>query len=287
MYQLLVRKRPLSEKIQNRTINRRLLSKRRKKRRLRLIFLSVCVIALVPLCIAGTGKSTKYTGGSNEESNVSFLSEIPVLRESVQLNVEKILQNPELPNGCEATSLTIALNYLGVPAEKTSIAYNYVPNTPFFIDAGRYYAPDPAEEYAGDPASSLGFYCLESPIIQGANRYLSEAGSRLKAVDLTNATLDTLKEYLNREIPVIFWCTQDYSDKATYHDNFFWYLPDNSLYKPYSNLHCIVLSGYNGESFTVCDPLKGILTLSQDDVLAGYRALGSHAVSFRDTDASP
>ena len=33
------------------------------------------------------------------------------LPDTVQLNVENILQNPELPNGCEITSAAIVLNY--------------------------------------------------------------------------------------------------------------------------------------------------------------------------------
>ena len=38
-------------------------------------------------------------------------AELPV--RSCQLDAQPILQNPELPTGCEITSLTMAMNYLG------------------------------------------------------------------------------------------------------------------------------------------------------------------------------
>ncbi len=41
--------------------------------------------------------------------------------------VNCILQNPELPTGCEATSLTMVLNYWGYTVSKVTIAGQYLP----------------------------------------------------------------------------------------------------------------------------------------------------------------
>ena len=49
------------------------------------------------------------------------------LPDTVQLNVENILQNPELPNGCEITSAAIVLNYLGFDIDKVTLAENCLP----------------------------------------------------------------------------------------------------------------------------------------------------------------
>ena len=43
-----------------------------------------------------------------------------------QLDVPIISQYPELPTGCEITSLTILLNYLGYNIDKTTLAKNYL-----------------------------------------------------------------------------------------------------------------------------------------------------------------
>ena len=40
--------------------------------------------------------------------------------------MENILQNPELPTGCESVALTMVLKYLGFDFEKTTIADDYL-----------------------------------------------------------------------------------------------------------------------------------------------------------------
>lgn len=63
----------------------------------------------------------------------------------MQLNVENILQTPELPNGCEITSAAIVLNYLGFDIDKVTLAENYLPmHIP-------YWEADPEVEFMGSP----------------------------------------------------------------------------------------------------------------------------------------
>ena len=42
------------------------------------------------------------------------------------IDMENILQNPELPTGCESVALTMVLNYLGFDLDKTTIADDYL-----------------------------------------------------------------------------------------------------------------------------------------------------------------
>ncbi len=58
------------------------------------------------------------------------------LPSTVQLDVENILQNPELPNGCEITSAAIVLNYLGFDIDKVTLAENYLPMHIPYWEAG-------------------------------------------------------------------------------------------------------------------------------------------------------
>ncbi|MEG2930782.1 MAG: C39 family peptidase, partial [Ruthenibacterium sp.] len=55
------------------------------------------------------------------------LYEQAALPERVSLSVAPVFQLPELPNGCEGTSLTAVLRYFGYNADKVDIALNYVP----------------------------------------------------------------------------------------------------------------------------------------------------------------
>ena len=63
-----------------------------------------------------------------------------------------ILQNPELPVGCEITALTILLNYYGFNAEKTDMAKNYLPTSwgnPKTVD-GKLYKDSFYDYFIGD-----------------------------------------------------------------------------------------------------------------------------------------
>jgi hypothetical protein len=46
---------------------------------------------------------------------------------SVYIEMENILQNPELPTGCEIVALTSLLRFYGFDADKIDMAKNYLP----------------------------------------------------------------------------------------------------------------------------------------------------------------
>ena len=92
----------------------------------------------------------------------------PPLPEAVLLDVPVVYQWPEMPNGCEATALTMLLQYYGFAADKLSVAYDYIPRSDFTYTWFSTYGPDPASAYAGDPAL-FGFYCLAPAVAEGAS----------------------------------------------------------------------------------------------------------------------
>ena len=64
---------------------------------------------------------------------------------SILLPVPQILQNPELPNGCEITSCCEVLHYLGFAPDKCELADYYLPRS------AQWYGADPDEVYMGNP----------------------------------------------------------------------------------------------------------------------------------------
>src|SRR4051794_39043811 len=62
-------------------------------------------------------------------------SEAEVGQASVLLDVPYIGQNPELPRGCEVTSLAMMLNYVGVSADKMTLA-SKIEKVPFWVSDG-------------------------------------------------------------------------------------------------------------------------------------------------------
>lgn len=105
----------------------------------------------------------------------------PPLPEAVLLDVPVVYQWPEMPNGCEATALTMLLQYYGFAADKLSVAYDYIPRSDFTYTWFSTYGPDPASAYAGDPAL-FGFYCLpcrgrrSKPLSCGTGQHAARGG---------------------------------------------------------------------------------------------------------------
>lgn len=160
--------------------------------------------------------------------------------QSVRLDVAPILQNPELPNGCEITSAAMVLQYLGFDADKTLLAECYLPR-------GDLYTADPEWEYMGEPWAN-GWFCYAGPVAEAINAYLAdrEAGE-YHAVDLTGASLSTLKACLRAGEPVLVWVTVDLDEMRS--------IPGPGGELTYGNLHCVVLTGYGEGVFYLADPL--------------------------------
>lgn len=198
-------------------------------------------------------------------------------RFDVRLPVRAVLQNPGLPNGCEATSLAALLRYKGVAVNKLDLAYAFIPRKDLIETADGRTGPDPEDAYAGDPSTSLGFYCFAAPLAQGANRYLQEQESSHYAVDVTGVTADGLKQYLSAGDPVVVWITRDLSAPRT--GSFTWTLKDTGeKYTPYVNLHCVVLTGWGRGVCEIMDPLQGRRTVDQQAFIDCFEQMGSRAM---------
>ena len=192
------------------------------------------------------------------------------LPDAVQLDVECIPQNPELPNGCEITSAAMALNYLGYEVDKTTLAVDYLPtHIP-------YWEADPDVEFMGSPADELSFYCLPGAITTAINAYLDEQASPYEAVDITGASTDELELYLAQDTPVLLWTTRAFTEPLY---NYTFTLPDGSW--PYSNSHCLVLTGCDADNYYFADPMLEITEIDRETLALRFTQMGSHAVVIR------
>lgn len=204
----------------------------------------------------------------------------PVFDAANSLHLSITYQNPELKNGCEATSLAMLLCYNEYSVDKSTLAYNYIPREDFSNVNGVRYGPHPSVAYPGDPATSKGFYCYPGPVIAGANQFLTEQSSELQAFDISGASEDQLAQTVRDGYPVMVWVTMDYGTTLSFID-YTWQLPDGQSYTPLNNLHCVVLSGVDEQMFEVCDPIKGVLHIDRQTVFRSYTALGSMAVVIK------
>jgi uncharacterized protein YvpB len=139
----------------------------------------------------------------------------------VRLDVPLIMQNPELPTGCEATATAMMLRYAGAPLTK----FDVVEKMP--------YSDEPSQGFVGDPYSSDGFTIYPSALMSLVRTELSSA------VDLSGATLAELKGYLQAGKPVCCWIADDLG-----------------------YVHCVVLTGYEGDTVYLNDSLEGFTSMS-------------------------
>ncbi|WP_249663480.1 C39 family peptidase, partial [Lysinibacillus fusiformis] len=58
---------------------------------------------------------------------------------------------PELPHGCEITSLTAVLNYFGMNGSKLEMADYYLPKQNIRTVNNQRFGPNPREAFAGNP----------------------------------------------------------------------------------------------------------------------------------------
>lgn len=204
-------------------------------------------------------------------------------KKQVKLDVNCVLQNPELPTGCEITSLTTVLNYYGYNVSKTTMSDNYLVKS---IDK----VADFWKVFLGNPRSN-GFGCYAQPIVDAANKYLKEQDNKYKAVNYSGTKFEKLLKEVENGNPVIIWSTM-YGEK------------ENDLREPYTTYkweidgktiqwiapeHCMVLIGYDIDRNVaiMSDPQRGIVEYNLETVKARYAAMHSQCVILCENDLPP
>lgn len=126
-------------------------------------------------------------------------------KRNVKLNVKCILQNPELPTGCEITSLTTVLNYYGYNVSKTTMSDD-------FLEKSNDEVADFWKMFLGNPRSEGGFGCYAQPITDAANKYLKTQDNNYIAINYSGTQFEKLLQEVESGNPVIIWSTM-YGEK--------------------------------------------------------------------------
>jgi uncharacterized protein YvpB len=166
-----------------------------------------------------------------------------------------ISQKPELPTGCEVTSLAMVLSYLGFDVDKLTLADSYLPKGTT-QDSSIY------DAFIGNPRSSQSFGCYAPVLVKCASAYLQEQDRALKIYNYTNSRFEILLEQVAAGHPCIVWSTislvEPYAAES--------WVVNGEICQWYAQEHCVVLIGYDLQKnqVTVADPLEGIRTRDLD-----------------------
>jgi len=212
---------------------------------------------------------------ATEASNAqASLSATTANVKSKQLPVEYISQLPELPTGCEITSLAEVLNYLGYKVDKEYLAKNDLKTLDDLDGSFNNY-------FIGSPWYVSGWGCFAPAIMNAANKYLTNIKSTKKAYNISGSTLSQLLTEVQNGNPVIVWITTRL-DERTVFDNI--EMNNGTNFKWPKNEHCVVLTGFDlnsPQTVTVADPLAGVVERIYSQFNSRYNELGKRAVVIK------
>lgn len=188
----------------------------------------------------------------------------------VQLEAEPILQHPELPTGCEVTSLTMALRFAGYDVSKEELADQ-------FLDKAPPGSVSYKSAFWGNPREAESFGCYAPVIVKAANKYLASQKSDKTATNLTGASLDDLLSEVRMGYPVIVWGSMYIDEEIVF--SYGWEIEGETVTWP-SNEHCMLLIGFDLENnaVIVCDPLNGIVSYDKSAFQRHYETLERQAI---------
>jgi len=196
----------------------------------------------------------------------------PTHKSSGYVEAECIMQNPELPTGCEITSLTMLLNHIGFKVSKTTMAETY-------LKKGANFTADPYEVFVGSPDSEHSYGCFSKPIADAAESYLSQNDKNKiwQVRNITGCSFDSALAAIDRGDPVVIWTSMYMSEIG---QGSVWTADTGRKIVWPANEHCMLLTGYDMKKKIVYvnDPLVGKTSYEMAVFRERFETLGKNAI---------
>ncbi|GAB6517581.1 C39 family peptidase [Bacillus cereus] len=176
---------------------------------------------------------------------LEFLSE---MKEAAMIeDVPFIKQLPELPRGCEVTSLAMLLQYKGVQVDKMQLA-SEIHRVPFEQNGVR---GNPYEGFVGNiyTKAEPGYGVYNQPIFNLAEKYVPE-----KVINLTGRDMQDIYKVISSGSPV--WVIINTTFKPLAESSFETWNTSSGEVKITYYEHSAVVIGYDQNFVYVNDPLK-------------------------------
>jgi len=200
------------------------------------------------------------------------------LKDEVLLEAPLILQYPELPRGCEVTSLAMLLNYSGLYINKMELASKIKKDpSEYQVVNGRTHFGNPDYGFVGDmySLSNPGFGVYHGPIFELLSSYLPG-----QAIDLTGAVFEDLFYFLNKEIPVWVIINTRFAELSP-REFEVWYTSYGPIQITYRQ-HAVLLTGFDAEYVYFNNPLSSQKNqrVAIETFKKGWIQMGSQAISY-------
>ncbi len=168
----------------------------------------------------------------------------------------------------------MALQYAGKNIPVSEFIKHMEYSTDFYRKNGVLHGPSPYEYFVGNPRSENSYGCMAPVIEKALVRYF---GSGERVVNATGTELSELcKQYIDTGIPVIIWGGIGMSPILEGQQ---WTLPDGTQFTWPSGEHCLLLVGYDKDTYYLNDPTNGkMIRYSRWVVEQRYADLGKQAL---------
>ncbi len=191
-------------------------------------------------------------------------------------NVNLILQKPELPRGCEVTSLAMLMNFKGISVSKMTLAKEIDKDeTKFERKNGKIYYGNPNTGFVGDMErlENYGYGVYHKPIHRLLTTYLPYS-----SLDLTGTSFEDLLFFVNKGTPL--WVIINTQYKPLPLSSFeTWHTPAGEVKITYSE-HSVLVTGYDESYIYFNDPLGEKDKAPRAEFIAAWEQMGSQAVTI-------
>jgi len=200
------------------------------------------------------------------------------LKPSAMIEAPIIRQRPELPSGCEITSLTMLFNFYGIDKDKMELTkeMKYDP-TPLKLGAKGEVVSwgNPNTGYVGDPTgrTGRGFGIYHTALLELMQTYIPTG------FDLTGSEFEALERQIQDGFPVVVWTTLDFNLTDRW---VVWDTPIGPIRTTFME-HSVLLVGYDEQYVYVNDPYTGKanLPIEKDRFIQTWEAMGKQAISYK------
>lgn len=207
------------------------------------------------------------------------VSDKQAIKDKVLLDVPIISQLPQLPRGCEVTSLAMLLQYDGVNVDKMELAERIKrDDTPYKQKNGQVFFGHPNIGFVGDMYNinnpGLGVY--HKPIKALADEYVPD-----KVVDFTGGEFSEVEASLSSGHPVWVIINTRYQ-KLPAEEFVIWHTSVGEIDITYRE-HSVLITGYDENYVYVNDPLtvEKNKQIAKQDFIQAWIQMGKQAITIQ------
>ncbi|MET3682650.1 uncharacterized protein YvpB [Alkalibacillus flavidus] len=202
-----------------------------------------------------------------KKNNIAHQFKAPVIR-----------QYPELPRGCEVTSIAMLLQYHDIDVNKMEVAEKVKKSeTPYHNKNGVIHFGDPNVGFVGDMYNieNPGYGVYHKPLFDLTKKYVGE-----KAIDISGQSFENVIKLVAKGKPVVVITNLTYN--VLPNDSFTTWETPNGTIDITKKLHAVLVTGFDSQSVYFNDPYDGRQKKApKQEFVAAWEQLGSQAISIK------